>query len=74
MITRKDGQQASTARRGFLERLLGSTAAFAILGATPKPLLGSEAVESGAVFSQGGDWMDALKATSGGGSLANPQL
>ena len=62
MIARTDGQQASTARRGFLERLLGSTAAFAILGATPKPVVGSDVVESRAVFSQGDDWMDALKA------------
>ena len=61
MIEHTDGEQASTARRGFLERLLGGTAAFAILGATPKPVVASEVVESRAVFSPGDDWMDELK-------------
>jgi hypothetical protein len=62
MIEHTDGEQASTARRGFLERLLGSTAAFAILGATPKPAVANEVLESRAVFSPGDDWMDELKA------------
>lgn len=61
MIEHTAGEQASTARRGFLERLLGSTAAFAILGTTPKPVVASEVVESRAVFSPGDDWMDELK-------------
>jgi intracellular sulfur oxidation DsrE/DsrF family protein len=61
MIEHTDGEQASTARRGFLERLLGSTAAFAILGATPKPAVASEVVESRAGFGPGDDWMDELK-------------
>jgi len=61
MIEHTDGEQASTARRGFLERLLGSTAAFAILGATPEPAVASEVVESRAGFGPGDDWMDELK-------------
>ena len=61
MIGQTSGEQASTARRGFLERLLGSTAAFAILGATPKPVVASELAESRAVFGPGDDWMDELK-------------
>lgn len=49
-------QNAPTARRGFLGRLLGGTAALALLGATPRNALADEMDDA-----PGDDWMKDLK-------------
>ncbi|HEX3867470.1 MAG TPA: hypothetical protein VHV78_11995 [Gemmatimonadaceae bacterium] len=54
MNERKNDRLGSTARRGFLGRLLGGTAAVTLLGASPATLMGAAAAP-------GDDWMDELK-------------
>ena len=61
MTEHRDGQQSPTARRGFVERLIGSAAALAILGATPKRAGASEVIDQRSGFGPGDDWMDQLK-------------
>ncbi|HTE44181.1 MAG TPA: hypothetical protein VK636_02965 [Gemmatimonadaceae bacterium] len=57
MTERNDGAHGPTARRGFLGRLLGGTAAITLFGAAPTSLMASEAP------SPGDDWMRDLKGT-----------
>jgi intracellular sulfur oxidation DsrE/DsrF family protein len=55
-----DDVQTPTARRGFLGRLLGGTAAFTLLGATPGRLLASEEPAQRDDIAPGDDWMREL--------------
>ncbi len=57
MTQRNDDGRDTTARRGFLGRLFGGTAAVALLGATPKSLLAIEPEDT----APGDDWMKELK-------------
>jgi intracellular sulfur oxidation DsrE/DsrF family protein len=55
-----DDVQTPTARRGFLGRLLGGTAALTLLGATPGRLLASNDTAPRDGLAQGDDWMSEL--------------
>lgn len=57
MTERNDDQLRPTARRGFLGRLIGGTAAITLLGARPTSLMADD--ETG--VSPGDDWMQELK-------------
>lgn len=58
MTEHPDDRQLPKARRGFLGRLLGGTAAITLLGATPRHLLATDSRDE---LSPGDDWMDELK-------------
>lgn len=62
MTVHETNGSAVSARRGFLGRLLGGTAAVALIGASPTALI---AEENGSRDgrSQGNDWMAELKGT-----------
>jgi intracellular sulfur oxidation DsrE/DsrF family protein len=57
-----DDRRESTARRSFLGRLLGGTAAVTLLGATPRRLVAADAAERLQGSGQGDDWMGELTA------------
>jgi intracellular sulfur oxidation DsrE/DsrF family protein len=61
MINDRSVLSNSSARRGFLGRLAAGIATFAVVGATPERLVAEAAAADGA-HTQGGDWMDELKA------------
>ena len=60
MTDLNDDGYRPTARRGFLGRLLGGTAAFTLFSATPKSLMADDSMEHRDLMSPGDDWMRDL--------------
>jgi intracellular sulfur oxidation DsrE/DsrF family protein len=61
MREHNDDGQTPTARRGFLGRLIGGTAALTLLGARPERLLADDTTEPRGESAPGDDWMQELK-------------
>jgi intracellular sulfur oxidation DsrE/DsrF family protein len=61
MTERTSDGQTATARRGFLGRLIGGTAAITLFGATPARLMAEGNTEPRGESAPGDDWMLELK-------------